>query len=125
MRSFNSPGKVRSLPAKVPCKVGRATERAPWTSVMVLAVTLTASSTFNAITVWFLHPYDWPLGNTCLVNGCKMHIDCTGNGSPAIALESGVGNESFVWSRVLLDATSTGASGVVPRRRGPNPRFVT
>jgi pimeloyl-ACP methyl ester carboxylesterase len=35
-----------------------------------------------------------------LVNGYRMHIHCTGSGSPALVLESGLGNESFIWSKV-------------------------
>jgi pimeloyl-ACP methyl ester carboxylesterase len=29
-----------------------------------------------------------------------MHIDCTGSGSPGLVLESGLGNESLIWSKV-------------------------
>jgi hypothetical protein len=35
-----------------------------------------------------------------IVNGHKMRIDCAGNGSPTIVLESGAGNDGLVWGGV-------------------------
>jgi len=34
------------------------------------------------------------------VGGYKMHIDCTGQGTPAVILESGLGDSFFSWQKV-------------------------
>ena len=34
------------------------------------------------------------------VGGYKMHIDCTGQGAPAVILESGLGDSFFSWQKV-------------------------
>src|SRR5580700_2888226 len=34
------------------------------------------------------------------VGGYKMHVDCTGQGAPAVILESGLGDSFFSWQKV-------------------------
>jgi pimeloyl-ACP methyl ester carboxylesterase len=92
--------RILSLSAKVQRKGRRIIERIVLSLAIVLAAAVTASTTLNAIAIWFLRPHDRPAGSIYLVNGYKMHIDCTGSGSPALVLESGLGNESLIWSKV-------------------------
>lgn len=37
------------------------------------------------------------------VRGLKMHIDCTGEGSPAVILETGLGDSYYAWRKVQPD----------------------
>lgn len=41
-----------------------------------------------------------PLGKMVNVNGYEMHINCVGEGSPTVIMDSGMGNSSLVWSNV-------------------------
>jgi pimeloyl-ACP methyl ester carboxylesterase len=69
--------------------------------LIVLAVAITASSAFNAIAIiWSFRPRDPTPGNIYVVNGHKMHIDCTGTGSPTLVLESGLGSSWQIWMKV-------------------------
>jgi pimeloyl-ACP methyl ester carboxylesterase len=68
--------------------------------VIFCTATVTVSSIFNAIAIRFLPGRNPPSGDIYLVSGHRMHISCTGSGSPTIVLESGLGNDSFVWGRV-------------------------
>lgn len=68
--------------------------------LIVLAAAVTAANTFNTITIWSLRPHDMPSGNIYLVDGYRVHMDCTGTGSPTLVLESGWGSEWLVWSKV-------------------------
>ncbi len=40
------------------------------------------------------------MGRLINVGGLKMHIDCTGQGSPAVILESGLGDSYVSWRKV-------------------------
>jgi pimeloyl-ACP methyl ester carboxylesterase len=68
--------------------------------VIFCTATVTVSSIFNAIAIRSLPGRKPPSGDIYLVSGHRMHIFCTGSGSPTIVLESGLGNDSFVWDRV-------------------------
>ena len=68
--------------------------------VIFCTATVTISSIFNAIAIRFLPGRNPPSGEIYLVSGHRMHIFCAGSGSPTIVLESGLGNDSFVWGRV-------------------------
>src|ERR1700678_4238758 len=51
------------------------------------------STAFNAIALyWYRHP---PPGNMYQVDGHLMRLACTGQGSPAIVLEAGAGNDGL------------------------------
>jgi pimeloyl-ACP methyl ester carboxylesterase len=59
------------------------------------AVALASSSGWNAIALyWYRHP---PPGQSYLVDGHKMRIDCTGSGSPTLVLDAGLGNDGLIW----------------------------
>jgi pimeloyl-ACP methyl ester carboxylesterase len=42
-------------------------------------------------------------GQLVTVNGRKMHIDCSGQGSPAVVLDSGLGDSFISWRKVQPD----------------------
>ncbi|HMF53215.1 MAG TPA: alpha/beta hydrolase [Edaphobacter sp.] len=94
-------------------------------SCIVLAtVAVTGSSVFNTIAshrFWALHP---PPGKILEVDGHRMHLHCMGQGSPTIVLDSGWGNDSFVWgeiqpqlaanTRVFHEKAAPGMAGAMP-----------
>jgi pimeloyl-ACP methyl ester carboxylesterase len=41
------------------------------------------------------------------VGGRKLHLDCTGSGSPTVIFESGLGEGYYVWSRVQPEVAKT------------------
>lgn len=71
-------------------------ERVVLLCITVAAIVLAASSTWNAIAVHRIHPP----GQRYLVNGHRMRMDCTGNGSPTIVLDAGLGNDGLIWGGV-------------------------
>jgi pimeloyl-ACP methyl ester carboxylesterase len=80
-----------SLSAK-PFRMWRkVAERIVLSIVVLVAATVTLSSAYNAIAMqifWARHPAP---GAFYQVNGHKMHLYCTGTGSPTIVLEAGWG----------------------------------
>lgn len=78
----------------------RITERVVLCAILLVTVTVVGSSSFNAIAIhyfWLSHP---PAGQFVKVNGRRMHIDCTGSGSPTIILDAQLGNDSTVWGEI-------------------------
>ena len=45
-------------------------------------------------------PREPPSGRLVDVSGYKMHLDCTGRGTPTVVLESGLSDDSEVWFKV-------------------------
>ncbi|WP_161978026.1 alpha/beta fold hydrolase [Dictyobacter kobayashii] len=41
-----------------------------------------------------------PVGQMVNVGGYKLHLDCTGTGSPTVILEAGLADTTLVWSKV-------------------------
>jgi pimeloyl-ACP methyl ester carboxylesterase len=56
------------------------------------AITLSACLVFAATT-----PEPKPLGNLADLGGHRLHVNCTGNGSPTVIVENGLGDFSFDW----------------------------
>jgi len=76
----------------------KATEGTVLLLLAVAAAVITASSGFNAAALYrFRHA---PPGQTFLVDGHAMRIDCSGSGSPAIILDAGLGNDGLIWGGV-------------------------
>ncbi len=76
----------------------KITERIVLSLVAVAALAIAGSSGWNAIVLYrFRHP---PPGETYLVDGHTMRIDCMGSGSPAIVLDAGLGNDGLIWGGV-------------------------
>ena len=76
----------------------KASEGTALLLLAVAAAVITASSGFNAAALYrFRHA---PPGQTFLVDGHAMRIDCSGSGSPAIILDAGLGNDGLIWGGV-------------------------
>jgi pimeloyl-ACP methyl ester carboxylesterase len=64
---------------------------------MLLAAARAVYQSLSAAADRRAHPMP---GQLIDVGGFKMHIDCTGQGTPAVILESGLGDSFFSWQKV-------------------------
>ena len=71
-------------------------ERIVLASVALATIVIAASTAWNAVAVRAIRPP----GQWYTVNGHRMRIDCTGNGSPTIILDAGLGNDGLIWGGV-------------------------
>jgi pimeloyl-ACP methyl ester carboxylesterase len=75
--------------------------------VLVLIVLVVAASIFNVLYARHLAAkYPVP-GRIVEVNGHRMHIDCSGAGSPTVVLESGQGGDWLEWQLVQPELSKT------------------
>jgi pimeloyl-ACP methyl ester carboxylesterase len=75
-------------------------ERAVLSIVILVTFAVAGYTAFNAIAVhsfWSRNPAP---GKLVDVDGYRMHIDCTGSGSPTLILEAGGQNDSTIWTGV-------------------------
>jgi pimeloyl-ACP methyl ester carboxylesterase len=92
--------RMRSLSTKTYGAWRKVIERVVLSMAVLLAIVTAGNTSFNAIALhrfWALHPAP---GMIVDVDGRKMHIDCTGSGSPTIVLEAGGENDSLIWRGV-------------------------
>ena len=120
--------RLNYLQAKNLCRKQSVMERVVLWPVLLLAIILTAYTTYNTLRIWSFRPRDPMPGSKFVVDGYPMHIDCTGTGSPTIILESGWGSGWEIWSKVqpaLSQATrvcSYDRSGYGYSEARPSPR---
>lgn len=85
----------------------RVSERVVLTGISVCLLVVLASTAFNAFATqyyWAKHPVP---GHIYKVDGRKMHIYCTGAGSPTIILDAGLGNDWAIWGKVQPELSRT------------------
>lgn len=83
----------------------RVTESVALSFVVLVAVAVGASTAFNALAI-FYYRATMP-GKFYDVGGYKMHIYCTGQGSPTLVLDAGLGNDWTVWGAVQPTLSKT------------------
>ena len=91
--------RIRSLSKSLP-RWRRVTECSLLSVIVLVTAAIAGSSSFNAIAIyhfWSLHP---PAGQFVEVHGRRMHINCTGSGSPAIILDAELVGDSTIWSEI-------------------------
>ena len=76
----------------------KVTERVVFSLLAVGAVAAAGSSGWNAIALYRFR--NLPPGETHVVDGHRMRIDCTGSGSPTIVMDAGLGNDGLIWGGV-------------------------
>lgn len=96
--------RLRNLPIR---KFRRITERVILSVVTLAALTACVSTTFNVAAHDLFVAHHPAPGQIYVVNGYRMHLWCTGQGSPTIVLESGWGNDSLVWGKVQPELSKT------------------
>jgi pimeloyl-ACP methyl ester carboxylesterase len=92
--------RILSLSAKVSQKWRRIAERTVLSLVVLFAGAVAGSASFNAIARLWFRVHNPAPGEIYIVDGYKMHIDCTGRGSPTIVLDAGLGNDAVTWAAV-------------------------
>lgn len=79
-----------------------------WRGVLGLVATfvilLTISSIYQAIASANEVAKSVPPGQLVDVGGYRLHLNCTGQGSPTIVLDAGLGESSLSWSKVQPEA---------------------
>lgn len=97
-------------------------------SLFVLALVLATGLLFQTISTKIDDAKYPPPGRIVDVNGVKMHINCSGNGSPTVILEAGMGASSLDWSLVqpqiaaFTKVCSYDRAGMGWSEESPNPR---
>jgi pimeloyl-ACP methyl ester carboxylesterase len=92
--------RMRSLSTRTYPMWRKVAERIFLPAVVFLALAVAGYTSFNAIAIhhfWVRNPAP---GEFVAVGGHKMHIYCTGSGSPAIVMEAGGGSDSVAWRGV-------------------------
>jgi pimeloyl-ACP methyl ester carboxylesterase len=120
--------RIRSLTASVSARWRRAAERIVLPAIVLVAAAVAGSASYNAVARLWYRTHNPPPGETYTVNGYKMHMYCTGRGSPTIVLDAGLGDDTVIWSGVqpaLAKTTSVCAydrAGFGWSEAGPAPR---
>ena len=99
--------RFRSLSSKSYRTWRKVAERIVLSVVVLLVAVLAGSSAYNAIALHHFWAANQPPGAFYSVNGHRMHIICTGSGSPTIVLEAGLGNDALTWGGVQPVLSST------------------
>lgn len=68
--------------------------------VLLLAIVLAIAAVYDRWAFRYYRSTYKPPGQLFAVDGFKMHLFCTGSGTPTVILESGVGDDSLKWARV-------------------------
>jgi len=76
-------------------------------SLLLIMVLAGAGAAWNALAIRHYRNVDPPPGKLYSVNGYRMHLYCTGEGSPTIVLESGLGEDFTVWAKIQPSLSGT------------------
>ncbi|MFI4959741.1 MAG: alpha/beta fold hydrolase [Lysobacterales bacterium] len=72
--------------------------------LLALAV---AGASWNALAIRHYRSANPPPGKLYSVNGRQMHLYCTGEGSPTVVLESGLGEDFTAWAKIQPSLSRT------------------
>jgi pimeloyl-ACP methyl ester carboxylesterase len=75
--------------------------------VGLLVCVLAAGAAYNALSLRHYRATAGVPGRLYRVDGYQMHLYCTGHGSPAIVLDSGLGDDSLIWAKVQPELSKT------------------
>jgi len=95
------------LSAKPYAKWRRICERIALSTAIIVFLVAGASTVFNALAIHHYRAVYRPQGRLFIVDGYKMHLYCTGEGSPTIVLDAGLGNDSLIWANVQPTLSKT------------------
>jgi len=99
--------RIRRLSVKPCAKWRRICERIALSAAIVMFLAAAASTAFNALAIHHYRAVYPPQGRLYTVDGYKMHLYCTGEGSPTIVLDAGLGNDSLIWANVQPTLSQT------------------
>ncbi|MGA3299903.1 MAG: alpha/beta hydrolase, partial [Candidatus Acidiferrales bacterium] len=92
--------RIRSLRRKNYGKWRRVGEIIALSIVVFLAAAIGGGAAFNAVAGQYFFSRRTAPGKLYDVSGYKMHLYCTGEGSPTVVLDAGLGNDSLIWANV-------------------------
>jgi len=92
--------RIRGLRGKNYGKRRRVFEIVTLSVVILLAAAIGAGAGFNAIASQYFFSQHGAPGRLYKIDGYKMHLYCTGNGSPTLVLDAGLSNDSLIWGNV-------------------------
>src|SRR5438270_8854377 len=75
--------------------------------LLIFVICLLASALFNLLYLNHLKRLYPVPGNFYAVNGSAMHIYCTGQGSPTVVIEPGIGGDWLDWQKVQPELAKT------------------
>jgi pimeloyl-ACP methyl ester carboxylesterase len=99
--------RIRMLSAKPYAKWRWICECIAFSAAIVVFLTAGASTVFNALAIHHYRGIYPPQGRLYTVDGYKMHLYCTGEGSPTLVLDAGLGNDSLIWANVQPTLSKT------------------
>jgi hypothetical protein len=86
--------------------------------VVVLLALAVAGAIYQAIATELVERAYPPPGEMVDVGGYGLHINCTGQGSPTVVLDAGLGEFSAQWVRVQREVSATPRVCLRPRGDG-------
>ena len=102
---------LRSLPTRYSNTWPRIFDRVIIFMLVLGSAALAISSSFNAFSLVRFRQANFPTGALYTVNGHRMHLNCSGTGSPTLAptlvLDAGLGNDSLIWGSVQPQLAKT------------------
>jgi pimeloyl-ACP methyl ester carboxylesterase len=120
--------RLRKLQSPRYGKGRRITEWALLSLVILLFTVAAGSTVYNAAALRYYRAIYPAPGKMYEVNGHQMHLYCTGEGSPTIVLDAGMGNYSTAWAKVQPELSKTtrvcsyDRAGMGWSTPGPDPR---
>jgi pimeloyl-ACP methyl ester carboxylesterase len=99
--------RLRTLQRTPHGKWRRVTERVLLSLVILVCALVAGSTIFNAAALRYYRAIYPAPGKFYGVNGHDMYIYCTGEGSPTIVLDAGMGNDSMAWAKVQPELSKT------------------
>jgi hypothetical protein len=105
------------LSAKPYAKWRRICERIALSAAIVVFLAAGASTLFNALAIQHNRAIYPPQGRLYPFDGYKMHLYCTGEGSPTIVLDAGLGNDSLNLGQRATHAIENDTSLLLRSRR--------
>lgn len=92
--------RILSPPSMSSRKWRKIAERVVLSAISIFIAVIATTATFNAVALSIFRIKNPPPGSTYLVNGHKMHINCTGVGTPTIILDARLGAGALIWGGV-------------------------
>jgi pimeloyl-ACP methyl ester carboxylesterase len=99
--------RMRTLDIKGYPKWRRVSERTVLSFVVLVALAAGAGTTYNAVATHHFRARHAAPGSLYVIEGYKMHLHCSGEGSPTIVLDGGLGNDSLIWVKVQPELSKT------------------
>jgi hypothetical protein len=99
--------RMRSLRRKNYGKWRRVGEMISLSVAILFAASVGVGTAFNAVASQYFFSRHSAPGKLYEVDGYKMHLYCTGEGSPTVVLDAGLGDDSLIWANVQPELSKT------------------